>query len=48
MRSVNIVASDDELLLSARSESGGLVEALVDGLPMNPDARNRQGHVPES
>ena len=36
MRSVNIVASDDELLLSARSESGGLVEALVDGQPMTP------------
>lgn len=36
MRSVNIVANDDELLLSARSESGGLVEALVDGRPMTP------------
>jgi hypothetical protein len=36
MRSVNIVASDDELLLNARSESGGLVEALVDGRPMTP------------
>ena len=36
MRSVNIVASEDELLLSARSESGGLVEALVEGRPMTP------------
>lgn len=36
MRSVNIMASDDELLLKARSESGGLVEALVEGRPMTP------------
>jgi hypothetical protein len=36
MHSVNIMASDDELLLYARSESGVLVEALVDGQPMTP------------
>ena len=36
MHSVNIMASDDELLLNARSESGVLVEALVDGQPMTP------------
>ncbi|MGB2015916.1 MAG: hypothetical protein ACPHWV_01070 [Candidatus Puniceispirillum sp.] len=36
MHSVNIIASDDELLLNARSESGVLVEALVDGQPMTP------------
>ncbi|WP_438996757.1 hypothetical protein [Candidatus Puniceispirillum sp.] len=36
IRSVNIVTSEDELLLSARSESGGLVEALVEGRPMTP------------
>lgn len=36
MRSVDIVATDDELILTARSESGGMVEALVDGRPLTP------------